>query len=50
MVFEDNDGGVDNAKVVLHANRWNIYVNKKVKLVKGGYLVEVFVHDNNKVF
>ena len=27
MVFEDNDGGDDDAKAFLHANRWDIYVN-----------------------
>ena len=26
MVFEDNDGGVDYAKALLHAKRWDIYV------------------------
>ena len=29
MVFEDNDGGVDNAKELLHAKRWDVYVNEK---------------------
>ena len=29
MVFEDNDGGVDDAKSLLHAKRWDIYVNEK---------------------
>ena len=29
MVFEDNDGGVDNAKELLHAKRWDLYVNEK---------------------
>ena len=29
MVFEGNDGGVDDNKVFLHANRWDIYVNEK---------------------
>ena len=42
MIFKDNDGGVDYTKTLLHAKRWDIYVNKKEKLVKGGYLVEVF--------
>ena len=49
MVFEENDGGVDDAKVFLHAKRWEVYVNEKEKLVKCGYLVEVFGHDGNKV-
>ena len=49
MVFEDNDGGVDDAKALIHAKRWDIYVKEREKLVKGGYLVEVFGHDKKKV-
>ena len=41
MVFEENNGGVDDAKALLHAKRWDIYVNEKEKIVKGGYSVEV---------
>ena len=37
MVSEDNDGGVDDKKSLLHAKRWDVYVNEKEKLVKGGY-------------
>ena len=47
-VIEDNAGGVDDEKTLLHAKRWDIYVNKRGKLVKGGYLVEVFIHDKKK--
>ena len=49
IVFEDNGGGVDDAKALLHAKRWDLYVNEKEKLVKGGYLVEVVGHVNKKV-
>ena len=35
-IFEDNEGGVDE-KVLLHAKRWNLYLNEKGKLVKGKY-------------
>ena len=28
MVFEDNDVGVDNAKALIHAKRWDIYLNE----------------------
>ena len=49
MAFKDNDGGVDNAKALLHAKRWDVYVNEKENMVKGGYLVEVFGHDGMKV-
>ena len=41
MVFEDNDGGVDNQKAILHAKRWDIYMNEKEASIKGGYSVEV---------
>ena len=49
MVFEDNYGGVYNSKSLLHDKRWDIYVNEKEKLVKGGYLVEVIGNDKKKV-
>ena len=29
VVFEDNDGGVDDAKALLYTKRWDIYVNEK---------------------
>ena len=29
MFFEENDGGVEDAKVLLHAKRWDVYVNEK---------------------
>ena len=29
VVFEDNDGGVDDAEALLHAKRWDIYANEK---------------------
>ena len=41
MVFEDNDGGVDNHKSIPHAKRWDVYMNKKKTLIRGGYSVEV---------
>ena len=28
MVFEENDGGVENKKVLLHYNMWDIYKNE----------------------
>ena len=49
MVFEDNDGRVEYAKAFLNANRWDVYVNEKEKLVKGEYLVKVVGHDKRKV-
>ena len=38
-MFEDNDGGVGDAKVLLHARMWYVYVNEKENLVKGVYYV-----------
>ena len=49
MVFEDNDGGVDDKKALLHYMRWGVYMNEKGCLVKGGYSVEVDCNDRNKV-
>ena len=49
MVFEENDGGVDDTNELLHAKRWYTYINEKEKLVKGGYLVKCFGHDKKKV-
>ena len=49
MVFEENNGGVDDAKALLHAKRWDIYVNGKGNLVKGGYSAEVVGRDKKKV-
>ena len=36
-VFDDNAGGVDDKKALLHAKRWDLYVNEKEQLVKGKY-------------
>ena len=49
MVFEDNYGGVDCAKDLLHAKMWDIYVNEKEKLVKGGYSMEVVSRDKKNI-
>ena len=48
MAFEENDGGVDDAKALLHVKRWYLYVNVKEWLVKGGYSVEVVDHDKEQ--
>ena len=34
---------------MLHAKRWDLYLNKKEILVKGKYLVEFFGHNKKKV-
>ena len=49
MVFEDNDGGAEDTKELLDAKSWDVYVNEKEKLVKGGYLVEVFGQDRRTI-
>ena len=36
-------------KALLHAKRWDLYLNEKGKLVNGKYLVEVVGDDNKKV-
>ena len=48
-MFEDNYGGVENAKALLHDKRWDVYVNENKKIIKGVYLVEVVGCDGNKV-
>ena len=49
MVFEDNYEGVDDKKALIHAKRWDVYVNENDNLIKGRHLVEIFVHEGNKV-
>ena len=49
MFFEDDDGGVDDQKLIMHNKRWDVYMNKKEALIKGGYSVEVSGSDWNKV-
>ena len=49
MVSKDNDGEVENAKSLLHAKRWDLYLNENKKLVKGRYSVEVVGYDGKKV-
>ena len=29
MVFKDNYGGADDKKTLLHAKRWDVYLNEK---------------------
>ena len=49
MVFEDNNGGVDSIKALLHYKKWDVYNSEKEELVKGGYLVEIYDKDGKKV-
>ena len=49
MDFEENNGGLDGTKTLLHANKWDVYNSYKEALVKGGYLVEVSHNDGKKV-
>ena len=49
MVFEDNTEEVDDKKTILHANRWYVYMNEKLLLIKCGYYVEVSCFDGKKV-
>ena len=49
MVFRDTYGGADDKKELLHAKRWDVYVNGKEHLIQGGYLVEIVGSDGKKV-
>ena len=49
MAFEENYVGVEDAKALIHAKRWDVYVNEKENLVKGGYSVEVVSHDKKEI-
>ena len=49
MVFEDNNGGMDGKKALLHANNWDVYNSKKESLVKSGNLVEFSDKDRKMV-
>ena len=49
MIFQDNGGGVDDKKALLHTKRWDVYVNEKENIMKGGYLVEIVIYDRKKV-
>ena len=33
MGFEENYGGVDDQKVIIHDKRWDVYMNKKEALI-----------------
>ena len=34
MVFEENYGGADNEKLIVHAKRWDVYTKKKKRLLR----------------
>ena len=48
MIFEVNGVGVDDKKSLLHYKIWDVFMNEKGNLIKGGYLVEVFGSDGKK--
>ena len=37
MVIEENNGGVDWTKALLHTKKWDVYHLEKYAMVKGGY-------------
>ena len=49
MVFEDNNGGADNKKVILHAKMWDIYMNEKQTHMNSTYSMYVVGYDGKKV-
>ena len=48
MVIEDNIEGIDNEKELLHAKRWDAYMNDKLSLIKGGYSAAVSGSDGKE--
>ena len=40
---------MDDKNALLHAKRWDVYVNEKEELIQGGYLLEVVGSEKNKV-
>ena len=49
LVFEENNGRVEDAKKFLHDNRWVVYMNEKENIIQGGYQVKFVGYDRNKV-
>ena len=49
MVFKDNGGGMGDKKELIHTKRWDVYLNEKENIIKGGYLVEFVGSDRKKV-
>ena len=49
MVFEENNGGMDGTKALIHAKKWDVYNSEKEALVKGGHSVEFSEKYGNKV-
>ena len=49
MVFEDKNIGVDDEKLILHYKRWDVYMNKKINLIKGFYSIGVSCSDGKKL-
>ena len=49
IYFDYTDVGVCDNKALLHANRWDACVNKRVNMNTGGNLVEVVGSDEKKV-
>ena len=37
LIFEENYGGVDYQKLIIHSERWDVYMNEKKELIKGGF-------------
>ena len=47
-VFYKNNGRMNNKKYVIHANRWDIFINKNQLLIKGVFC-ESFRYNTKKV-
>ena len=42
--FDENEGGIDDNNVLLHAKRWYVFMSEKKLLIKGGYSLSVSVY------
>ena len=40
---------MDGKKYILHAKKWDVYMNKKLLLIKGGYNVELLGSNRNNL-
>ena len=47
--FKENKEGVDDEKVITHANRLDVYMDEKIFLSKGRYSLKELVFDGKKV-
>ena len=49
MGFNQDCGGRDDDKALLHDKRWDLYTRQKTSLIKGGDYVEVSGYDGGEI-